>query len=662
MCRIQVNVTGTLPATYTNTIYPADIQNDEDQTLSQAITADLRITNLIIRKVFYPTIVSPNGLSTLTITLENTNDVALTNVSLTDSLNTMGNSTNGVIVAPIPNKSTTCGSGLVTAAAGSKTITMSGGTIPAKIGSVNGLCTILVDVQGKRTATSPPSVQFDNNIPVANVSGRVGTTGPIIQPELPATAPLTITNLVLGVVKGFDPLTVFGGTLSTLSITLDNTNNTVLTGLAFTDKLPAGMYIANPVDASTGTCGGILSNLPNGSQLDPGGTEFSYRGGVLAANKRCTITLNATMNVNGNRTNTIAALAVTSFNGAKNLQPASATLTNLPGASITKFFSPNSIVLGDTSLLTIRIKNTGNIPLTNIGLMDTLPAGLVIEALPVPDTTCNVSSTPGLTVDTVTRKIELVNGSLAAGPNTTCDITVTVSAVSPGSYTNTIPARTLFTNEDATNPDPASDTLTVNSTPDLQLVKTGILDMSVISPSTTAETGDKINYILVATNMGDVTLTNVTITDADPAIIIGTCTPAQPATLLKGETLSCPAVYTLKDADITNQLYSNTATVTSKLPDGVTEGPTDTDTENIPLNVPFSLEIKKVVTNIGPFRLNDTIIYSITATNLGLNSLSNVQVTDPGADVTLGTCLPAFGSTLASGEIIGLLCNPPCNY
>jgi LPXTG-site transpeptidase (sortase) family protein len=648
LCRIQVNVTGTLPATYTNTLYPANITNDEGQSLSQAITADLRITNLKIRKVFYPTIVSPNGLSTLTITLENTNDVALTNVILTDSLNTMGNSTNGVIVAPIPNKSTTCGSGLVTAVAGSKTISMTGGTIPAKIGSVNGLCTILVDVQGKRNVTSPPSVQFDNNIPVANVSGKVGTTGPTIQPELPATAPLTITDLVLGVVKGFDPLTVFGGTLSTLSITLDNANNTVLTGIAFTDTMPVGMFIANPVNPSTGTCGGTLVAVPGGSQ-------FSYSGGVLGANRRCTISLNATMNVNGNRTNTIAALAVTSFNGAKNMQPASATLTNLPGASITKFFTPNSIVLGDTSLLTIRIKNTGNIPLTKIGLVDILPSGLLIEALPAPDTTCDNASTPNLIIDQVTRRIELVGGSLAAGPNTTCDINVTVSAVSPGSYTNTIPARTLVTDEDATNPDPASDTLTVNSTPDLQLVKAGILDMSVVPPTTSAETGDKINYTLVATNMGDVTLTNVTIADADPAITIGTCTPAQPATLLKGETLSCPAVYTLTDADIINQLYSNTATATSKLPDGITDGPTDTDTENIPLNVPFSLGIKKVVTNIGPFRLNDTIVYSITATNLGLNSLTNVQVTDPGTGVTLGTCLPILGSTLASGE--SLVCS-----
>jgi LPXTG-site transpeptidase (sortase) family protein len=640
-CRIQVYVTGNSPATYTNTLNPTDISNTEVQTLNQAITADLRITNLKIRKIFYPTTVSPNGFSTLTITLENTNVAQLINVSLTDSLTTMGDSINGVIVAPTPNASTTCGSGVVTAAAGSKTITMTGGTIPSKVGSVNGICTILVDVQGKRNVTTPPSVTFTNNIPVANVSGKVDIlNGPTIQPELPAAAPLTITDLVLGVIKGFNPLTVFGGTLSTLSITLDNTNNVVLTGLAFTDTLPLGMYIGNPVDPSTGTCGGTLTALP-------GGTQFSYSGGTLNANKRCTLTLNATMNVNGNRTNTIPALGVTSFNGANNLQPASATLTNLPGASVTKFFTPNTIVLGDTSELTIRIKNTGNIPLTKIGLVDVLPAGLTIAASPVPSNTCNVAPVD-FTAAAGTSRIEIANGSMLAGPNTTCDIKVTVNAASAGSYTNTIPARTLTTNEGATNPDPASDTLTVNSTPDLQLVKTGLLDMTQIAPSGSAEVGDVINYTLVATNMGDVTLKNVTI--SDPGVVLGTCTPAQPATLLKGETLTCSASYTLLAADITAKLYSNTATVTSKLPDGITDGATDTDTQTIPINVDYALGIKKIVTNTGPFRLNDTINYSITVSNLGLNSLTNISVTDPGVNVTLGTCSPIQGSTLLIGE------------
>ncbi len=78
------------------------------------------------------------------------------------------------------------------------------------------------------------------------------------------------------------------------------------------------------------------------------------------------------MTVNGNLTNTIGALAVTTFNGAMNTQPASATLTNLPGASVSKAFAPNPIYTGEYSLLTITIQNTGNIDLSGMGLIDNL--------------------------------------------------------------------------------------------------------------------------------------------------------------------------------------------------------------------------------------------------------------------------------------------------
>ena len=118
--------------------------------------------------------------------------------------------------------------------------------------------------------------------------------------------------------------------------------------------MPAGMIIANPADLNVGTCGGSLVGVP-------GASTFSFSGGSLPASTSCTLTLSATMTANGNLTNTIYAGAVTTFNGASNTQHASATLTNLPGASVSKFFAPNPIYAGQYSLLTITIQNTGNI-------------------------------------------------------------------------------------------------------------------------------------------------------------------------------------------------------------------------------------------------------------------------------------------------------------
>jgi LPXTG-site transpeptidase (sortase) family protein len=167
------------------------------------------------------------------------------------------------------------------------------------------------------------------------------------------------------------------------------------------------------------------------------------------------------MNVNGNRTNIIPANAVTTLNGASNPDPAEASLTNLPGASVSKFFSPNPIVAGSYSLLTITIQNTGNVSLSGMGLKDTLPgtlpAGLVIANPPAP---APVNDCGGdLLAAAGTQMIELTNGSLAA--SSACSIVVSVTGSQPGSYQNIIPEGTLSSGQGATNHAPATDTLVV---------------------------------------------------------------------------------------------------------------------------------------------------------------------------------------------------------
>ncbi|MBC6940835.1 MAG: hypothetical protein DWB59_12565 [Anaerolineae bacterium] len=97
---------------------------------------------------------------------------------------------------------------------------------------------------------------------------------------------MTIQNLTMGIVKGFNPVLVYGGAYSTMSIDLINPNtNTALTGIAFTDDmtlLGTGMKLANPVAFNTGTCGGTLTG-------NPGDASFSYSGGALPANSTCTL-------------------------------------------------------------------------------------------------------------------------------------------------------------------------------------------------------------------------------------------------------------------------------------------------------------------------------------------------------------------------------------
>ncbi len=162
---------------------------------------------------------------------------------------------------------------------------------------------------------------------------------------------------------------VYGDAYSTLSVQLINPNNAALTGIHFIDDmtlLGTGMKLADPVMFDVGTCGGVLSG-------NPGDKSFEFSGGTLNANSNCTVTLHVIMDVNANLTNLIPAGAVTTFNGVRSTEPAAASLTDLPSASVTKGFDPDTILPGGNSTLTITIENTGNIPLVEMELIDNLP-------------------------------------------------------------------------------------------------------------------------------------------------------------------------------------------------------------------------------------------------------------------------------------------------
>ena len=239
---------------------------------------------------------------------------------------------------------------------------MTGGIIPAQAGGIPGTCTITVTVQGNDSNATPSN--RTNTIPTTNVSGTLQSTGATINPIANAVAVLRTEILTIGVVKGFNPVLVYGGAYSTMSVQLVNPNNITLTGIAFTDNmalLGTGMELADPVAFDVGTCGGVLTGTP-------GDLSFSFSGGTLPANSNCVLTLRVVMEVNGNLTNRIPAGAVTTSNGISSTQPTEASLTNLPGASVSKSFNPNAILAGGFSTLTITIQNTSSIPLARHGI------------------------------------------------------------------------------------------------------------------------------------------------------------------------------------------------------------------------------------------------------------------------------------------------------
>jgi uncharacterized repeat protein (TIGR01451 family) len=265
-----------------------------------------------IAKEFSPATISenPGDFSTLTITLSNANTSPATGAAFTDTLPT------GVVIATLPNSSTTCGVGsTLTANAGTSTVTLTGGTIPGGSSTTPGVCTVTVDV----TATAGSHL---NTLPVGALTTSNGDNATEASATLTVPAPGEVT-----IGKAFSPASITAGGDSTLTITLSNANANDATDAAFTDTLPTGVVIATPPNAST-TCGvgstltanaGTSTVTLTGGTI-PGGTPFGT----------CTVTVDVTAGATGSYPNTLPAGALTTSNFGHNAAPATATLTVSP--------------------------------------------------------------------------------------------------------------------------------------------------------------------------------------------------------------------------------------------------------------------------------------------------------------------------------------------
>ncbi len=178
-CTIQVNVTSGVGGSYTNTIparaLTSSVVNGANPPIPGPSNANPASATLVfgttsISKSFAPTTISQNGISTLTLQLNNNTGVTLTLTSaLVDTL------PSNVLVAATPNIGGTCTTANVVANANGNTITYNNGsTIP------NGGCTISVQV------TSATNGVYVNTIP-ANGLQTTGGNNPSS-----ATASLTV--------------------------------------------------------------------------------------------------------------------------------------------------------------------------------------------------------------------------------------------------------------------------------------------------------------------------------------------------------------------------------------------------------------------------------------------------------------------------------------
>jgi uncharacterized repeat protein (TIGR01451 family)/gliding motility-associated-like protein len=303
------------------------------------------------------------------------------------------------------------------------------------------------------------------------------------------------------------------------------------------------------------------------------------------ASEQLTTTLDITQqHINdGSVTNT--ATATTTYNGQDVSDSDEATITALanPSIHVEKTADPATYTApGNVITYTIVVTNDGNVTLTNVRVTDPL-TGL--------DTTI-ASLEPGVS-ETYTQSL-----------------TITQAHINAGSVTNTASASTTYNGVPVEDSDDA--VVTAEQNPGLSISKTA-------SPLTYSAAGDVITYTIVVTNTGNVTLTNLRLTD--PLTGLDTTIPS----LVPGSSLTYTETYTIEQDDINNGQVDNTATVTA-----IFGSDTLTDSDDASVTAIRNAEIV-VVKTANPLvyeSAGEVITYVITVTNTGNLTLTNVVVVD----------------------------------
>ncbi|MBE0392703.1 PKD-like domain-containing protein [Flavobacterium sp. PL002] len=289
--------------------------------------------------------------------------------------------------------------------------------------------------------------------------------------------------------------------------------------------------------------------------------------------------------------------------------------------------------IGEKITYTIIVTNTGSTTLSNIKITD-LNADLG-SVVPSAITVLNPGKSVTITALHTVTQADLNSGSVSNSATVTSKDALgnTVSDISddPNNPTN------VDANADG-DPDDATVSAMVQK-PQMQLTKA-----STLAPDGLWDTvGEVILYNLELTNTGNVTLTNITITDTNADA--GSVIPANFVTLLPGQKVTLKAQHTITQIDLDKGAVTNTAVATAKDPKGgnVTDDSddpnndtnTDTNGDGEPDDATVTVTPQLAILNVTKVTSNDTfthvgdpINYTIVVTNIGNINLLNVNVRD----------------------------------
>ncbi|RQO77925.1 hypothetical protein DBR40_08170, partial [Pedobacter sp. KBW01] len=323
-----------------------------------------------------------------------------------------------------------------------------------------------------------------------------------------------------------------------------------------------------------------------------------------------------------------------SGSGRSNDTPTETPVVSTPSFTFTKVATSVGTKAGESIDYTFTITNTGSTTLSNLVLSDAA---------------ANVGSIQPASIATLAP---------GASINAVAKHTLTQSEINSGSFTNQATVKVTDSKGNTItqlSDDPA--TTTPNDPTVTKIVPSPAYTLTKAAANTATKAGDVINYNITFKNTGNVTLTDIALTDANADA--GSLTPANITRVLPGETVSISAKHTVKQSDVNAGGFSNQVNATAKDPQGNTltkvsdnpATPAADDATFSPIIADPSVRFTKLVASgAGVIKV---IEYSIQVTNTGNITLTNIVVTDPGADA--GSITPAVIAKLEPAETAMIL-------
>ena len=267
-----------------------------------------------------------------------------------------------------------------------------------------------------------------------------------------------------------------------------------------------------------------------------------------------------------------------------------------------------SYKLGESVNYTITVTNKGNVPYTNVVVTDAQTG----FSTTVPK--LGVNETKTFTTQHVVTEADIVNGSYT---NTATAIADPVKDPETGEdvYPSGTGSETIGGDKGESPIDAADPKLVITKTSD-------VADGHLLKEDET------VNYSVTVANVGNLTLTNVTVDDQLEGATLADGESATIESLAPGASQTLHYIYVVKQADVVAGSVKNHATATADNPSEKETDVTPGDKEDPTEQAKPSLFVSKEADNKSGVTAGDVITYTIKVTNNGNVNLTGVKVTD----------------------------------